>query len=195
MKYDYDVVIIGVGSGGMIAGEVAAKMGVKAALVERHRVGGDCLWTGCVPSKALLASAKAANTIRHAGDYGLPAVGAPDFETAGVWQRIRRIQQEIATGDDNPDKYQELGVDLLMGEATFEGDHQVRVGERVLSCRFALVCTGSRPAAHDYRRPGGHRVSDQRERFRAATSAAVADRDRGRADRNRDGAGDEPAGR
>lgn len=147
MKYDYDVAIIGVGSGGMIAGEVAAKMGVKAALVERHRVGGDCLWTGCVPSKALLASGKAAHTIRHADDYGLQAVGAPDFDTAGVWQRVRRIQQEIADGDDNPDKYKELGVDLLMGEASFDGEHKIRVGERVLSCRFALVCTGSRPAA------------------------------------------------
>ena len=131
----------------MIAGEVAAKMGVKAALVERHRVGGDCLWTGCVPSKALLASAKAAHTIRHAEGYGLQASDAPDFDTAGVWQRIRRIQQEIATGDDNPDKYKDLGVDLLMGEASFEGEHKVRVGERVLSCRFAVVCTGSRPAA------------------------------------------------
>ena len=147
MKYDYDVVIIGVGSGGMIAGEVAAKMGVKAALVERHRVGGDCLWTGCVPSKALLASARAAHTIRHADGYGLPAAGAPDFETAGVWQRIRRIQQEIAAGDDNPDKYKELGVDLFMGEASFEDEHKVRVGDRVLTTRFALVCTGSRPSA------------------------------------------------
>ena len=147
MNYDYDVVIIGVGSGGMIAGEVAAKMGVKAALVERHRVGGDCLWTGCVPSKAVLASAKAAHTIRHADGYGLPVVGAPDFDTAGVWQRLRRIQQEIAAGDDNPDKYKELGVGLLMGEASFEDEHKVRVGERVLTCRFALVCTGSRPAA------------------------------------------------
>jgi len=147
MKYDYDVVIIGVGSGGMIAGEVASKMGVKAALVERHRVGGDCLWTGCVPSKALLSSAKAAHTIRHAGGYGLATVGRPDFDTAGVWQRLRRIQQEIADTDDNSDKYKDLGVDLLLGEGAFEGEHKVRVGERVLSCRFALVCTGSRPAA------------------------------------------------
>jgi pyruvate/2-oxoglutarate dehydrogenase complex dihydrolipoamide dehydrogenase (E3) component len=146
MKYDYDVVIIGVGSGGMIAGEVAAKMGVKAALVERHRVGGDCLWTGCVPSKTLLASAKAAYTIRHADKYALSAQPEASFNTAGVWQRIKRIQQEIAATDDNPDKYRELGVDLVLGEASFEGEHKVRVGERMLTTRFALVCTGSRPA-------------------------------------------------
>jgi len=145
MKYDYDVVIIGVGSAGMIAGEVAAKMGVKAALVERHRVGGDCLWTGCVPSKALLASAKAAHTIRHADKYGL-SPAEPTVDSATVWQRVRRIQQEIAATDDNPDKYAELGVELLLGEASFEEEHRVRVGDRVVTTRYALVCTGSRPA-------------------------------------------------
>ncbi|TMB67258.1 MAG: pyridine nucleotide-disulfide oxidoreductase [Chloroflexi bacterium] len=146
MRYKYDVVIIGVGSAGMIAGEVAAKMGVKAAIVERHRIGGDCLWTGCVPSKALLASAKAAHTIRHADKYGLaPTEIQPD--TASVWRRIGAIQQDIANTDDNPDKYAELGVDLLWGDAGFEGEHRIRVGDRVLTAQFALVCTGSRPAA------------------------------------------------
>jgi len=146
VRYKYDVVIIGVGSAGMIAGEVAAKIGVKAALAERHRVGGDCLWTGCVPSKALLASAKAAHTMRHADKYGVvPADFEPD--TASVWRRIRDIQQQIAATDDNPDKYAELGVDLLWGDAAFDGEHRIRVGERVLTSQFALVCTGSRPAA------------------------------------------------
>jgi pyruvate/2-oxoglutarate dehydrogenase complex dihydrolipoamide dehydrogenase (E3) component len=145
MKYDYDVVIIGVGSAGMIAGEVAAKMGVKAALVERHRVGGDCLWTGCVPSKALLASAKAAHTIRHADKYGLVA-SDPQFDSAVIWHRIHAIQREIAETDDNPDKYKNLGVDLLWGDASFEGEHRIRVGDRVVTAQYALVCTGSRPA-------------------------------------------------
>jgi pyruvate/2-oxoglutarate dehydrogenase complex dihydrolipoamide dehydrogenase (E3) component len=146
MRYDYDVVIIGAGSGGMVAGEVAARMGVKAALIERHRVGGDCLWTGCVPSKALLASAKAAHTIRHADKYALPANPDLAFDTNAVWQRLRNIQQEIADTDDNPDKYQDIGVDLLMGEASFDGGHRLRVGGRVITTKYALVCTGSRPA-------------------------------------------------
>src|SRR5437870_13918946 len=115
----------------MIAGEVAAKMGVKAALAERHRVGGDCLWTGCVPSKALLASAKAAHNMRHADKYGLaPAEIEPG--TASVWSRIRDIQQEIVATDDNPDKYAELGVDLLWGDAAFGGGHRLGVGDRYL---------------------------------------------------------------
>lgn len=154
MKFDYDVVIIGVGSAGMVAGEVAARIGVKAALAERYRVGGDCLWTGCVPSKALLASAKAAHTVRHAGKYGLPSTDIA-IDSALVWQRLRRIQQEIAASDDNPDKYAELGVDLLWGEASFEGEHRLRIGDRAVTAKYALICTGSRPAA-----PSGEGLAD-----------------------------------
>src|SRR5256885_15035153 len=135
------------GSGGMVAAEFAAgTLGLHVAVVERGRVGGDCLWTGCVPSKALLASAKAAHTMRHADKYGLaPIEIEPD--SAPVWQRVREIQRDIANTDDDPDKYGGLGVDLLWGEASFESEHRIRVGERVLTSQYALVCTGSRPAA------------------------------------------------
>src|SRR5438552_115082 len=140
----------------MIAGEVAAKIGVKAALAERHRVGGDCLWTGCVPSKALLASAKAAHTMRHADKYGLaPAEIEPG--TASVWRRIRDIQQEIAATDDNQDKYAELrgeGVDVQLSaeliSAEREGGEKVvrgRVGgeDKLWSAEEVLVAAGRTP--------------------------------------------------
>jgi pyruvate/2-oxoglutarate dehydrogenase complex dihydrolipoamide dehydrogenase (E3) component len=103
MKYDYDLVVIGVGSAGMVAGELAPRIGVRTALVERRRVGGDCLWTGCVPSKALLASARAAYTISHAAAYGLTASLAR-AGTQAVWRRIREVQARIADTDDNPRK-------------------------------------------------------------------------------------------
>ncbi len=101
MKYQFDLAIIGGGSAGMLAGEAAPQMGLKAALIERARLGGDCLWTGCVPSKALLASAKAAHTIRHAGKYGLPPTDL-QLDTTKVWQRIREKQEVIASTDDSP---------------------------------------------------------------------------------------------
>jgi pyruvate/2-oxoglutarate dehydrogenase complex dihydrolipoamide dehydrogenase (E3) component len=145
MQYDYDVVIIGVGSAGMVAGEVAVKLGAKTALVERQRIGGDCLWTGCVPSKALLASAKAAYTMRHADAYGLRPTDAT-FETAPVWERIRAIQRDIAATDDNAEKYERVGADLITGQAEFTGEHRIRVGELEMTARYALVCTGSRAA-------------------------------------------------
>ncbi len=146
MNYEYDVTVIGAGSAGMVAAEVAARMGVRVTLIERGRVGGDCLWTGCVPSKALLASARTAQTIRTADVFGLPRYDV-DFDDAPVWQRIRRIQREIAQTDDSPDRFRDLGVDVIFAEAAFEGDHLVRVGDRLIQTKYALVCTGSRPTA------------------------------------------------
>ncbi|HYX43405.1 MAG TPA: FAD-dependent oxidoreductase, partial [Acidimicrobiales bacterium] len=104
----YDLVIVGMGSGGMVGAEFAATLGLRVVVVERGRVGGDCLWTGCVPSKALLASAKAAHTMRVADRYGLPSV-VPEIDTSLVWKRIRAVQQEVASTDDDPERYRAMG--------------------------------------------------------------------------------------
>ncbi|MFP5377713.1 MAG: dihydrolipoyl dehydrogenase family protein [Acidimicrobiia bacterium] len=141
----YDLVIVGMGSGGMVAAEFAASLGLRVAVAERGRVGGDCLWTGCVPSKALLASAKVAHHLRTAGRFGLPATEAA-IDTAGVWQRIRAVQERIAATDDSPDRFRALGVEIVAGSARLTGPHTVEVAGRELRSRFVLVCTGSRPA-------------------------------------------------
>jgi len=141
--YQFDVIIVGVGSAGMTAGETAPKMGVKCAMIERARVGGDCLWTGCVPSKALIASAKAAHTIRTASEFGLPATSA-EIDTAPVFDRLRRIQYEIAETDDNPQKYVDAGVEMIYGDARLIDGHTVAVGERRVTSEFILLATGSR---------------------------------------------------
>ena len=145
-EYAFDLVVIGVGSAGMTAGEVAPKMGIKTAMVERGRVGGDCLWTGCVPSKALIASANVAHGMRRAAEFGL-AASPPDIDTALVLDRVRRIQNEIASTDDNPQKYADAGVEMVYGQASLVDGHTVRVGERTLTTKFILIATGSRPAA------------------------------------------------
>ena len=145
MKYEFDLIVIGGGSAGLLAAQVAPRIGLNVALIERSRLGGDCLWTGCVPSKALLASAKAAHTIRNADKYGLPPVDI-QIDTAQVWQRIRRTQESIAATDDNPERYRKLGVEVIFGEATLADGHTVRAGERALTARYILICTGSRPA-------------------------------------------------
>lgn len=149
----YDLVIIGMGSGGMVGAEFAATIGLKVAVVERSRVGGDCLWTGCVPSKALIASAKVAHSLRTADAYGLPSVAA-DIDTSLVWKRIRAIQQEIGSSDDDPERFQAEGVEIVWGPARVVGPNTVRVmgagpdgGDREIETRYVLVCTGSRPAA------------------------------------------------
>lgn len=141
--YQFDVVVIGVGSAGMTAGEIAPKMGVKCAMIERARVGGDCLWTGCVPSKALIASAKTAHTMRTAGEFGLPAA-SPEIDTAPVFDRLHRIQHDIAETDDNPKKYVDAGVEMIYGDARLIDGHTVAVGDRRVTAEFILLATGSR---------------------------------------------------
>lgn len=147
MASRYDLVIIGMGSGGMVGAEFAATIGLRVAVIERGRIGGDCLWTGCVPSKALLASAKAAHTMRVADKYGLPSVDPIDIDTSLVWKRIRSIQQDLAATDDDPTRFEAMGIEIIPGQARIAGPNTVElVGQdRTLETRFILLCTGSRP--------------------------------------------------
>lgn len=145
----FDLVVIGMGSGGLTAAEFAAGLGLRVAAVERDRLGGDCLWTGCVPSKALLASAKVAHTMRTAHRVGITPV-EPTIDLPTVWRRARAVQAEIAATDDNPQRYRDLGVHLIVGEAMVTGPNEVVLhtpgqAPRVLTTRFILLCTGSRP--------------------------------------------------
>lgn len=139
---DYDLVIVGLGSGGIVAAEFAATLDIRVAAVEAARVGGDCLWTGCVPSKALLASAKAAHTIRHADRYGLRC-GEPKIDTGGVFARVRAIQDRLAATTDSPDRLRDLGIELRAGPARVTGAHKLAVGDETITTRFMLLCTGS----------------------------------------------------
>ncbi len=141
----FDLVVIGLGSGGLPAARFALEMGLRVAAVERDRVGGDCLWTGCVPSKALLASAKVAHHLRHADRWGLPPRDGA-FDTAAVWARVRAVQEAIATTDDSPEPLLGRGLVLHRGEPRLTGPREVTVGEHRLATRFVLLASGSRPA-------------------------------------------------
>ena len=140
----YDLIIVGMGSGGMVAAEFASTLDIKVAVVERDKVGGDCLWTGCVPSKALLASAKVAHHMRTADHYGIEAV-EPNVDSAKVFERIRSIQRRIADTDDNADRFRDMGLDIHFGPAQLAGPNEVSVNGSNLEGRYILLCTGSRP--------------------------------------------------
>ncbi|MDP9020824.1 MAG: FAD-dependent oxidoreductase [Actinomycetota bacterium] len=146
MAARYDLVIVGMGSAGMAAAEFAASLPLRVTVVERDRVGGECLWTGCVPSKALLASAKVAHTLRTADHWGLPAVDAP-IDTKPVFDRVRAVQHEIARTDDDPRRFEALGIEVVRGDARLVDPTTVAVGDRLLRTRFVLLCTGSSPVA------------------------------------------------
>lgn len=163
---DYDLTIIGGGSAGLVLAVAGAKLGKKTALIEKHRIGGDCLWTGCVPSKALLKVAKVANEIQHAEKYGFFREGevfnrAPDFQEAMAY--VRSTQQKIEEEHDNPERFREMGVDVIFGSGCFMSPQRFVVngavanrayrgrtadsGEtRTLTSKKFVISTGSRPA-------------------------------------------------
>ena len=148
----YDITIIGGGSAGLVLAVAGAKLGKKTVLVEKHRIGGDCLWTGCVPSKALLKAAKVANYVRNADKYGITTT-----ETVPEWQRVmeyvRSTQHVIEEEHDNPERFREMGVDVIFGNGHFESRDTFVVEDtengqtRTLKSKKFVISTGSRPLA------------------------------------------------
>lgn len=140
----YHLVVVGAGTAGLVAAAAAAGMGARVALVERRALGGDCLNLGCVPSKALLASARVAATLRSAAAFGVSTAGGPvDF--GEVMRRMRRLRAEISP-HDSAQRFRDLGVDVFFGDGTFVSGKQLDVDGRALTFSRALIATGSRAA-------------------------------------------------
>ncbi len=141
----YNLVVLGAGTAGLVAAAGAAGLGAKVALIERRLMGGDCLNTGCVPSKSLIRSSRVAADLRSAEELGFripPGAGA-DFPA--VMERMRRLRARISR-HDSARRFRELGVDVFLGEARFGGPDRVRVGEATLRFKRAVIATGARPA-------------------------------------------------
>ncbi|MGH9140921.1 MAG: mercuric reductase, partial [Vicinamibacterales bacterium] len=137
-------VVLGGGTAGLVTAMGAAGLGAQVALVERALLGGDCLNTGCVPSKALLRSARAAATARGAAGFGV-RVHAVEADFALVMQRLRERRADISS-NDSAARLRAAGVDLYFGDARFTGPSAIAVGERSVRFRRAVIATGGRPA-------------------------------------------------
>jgi hypothetical protein len=140
----YNLVVIGAGTGGLITAAVAAGLGARVALVERHLLGGDCLNVGCVPSKAVIRSARRVHEARSAGALGFgPAPGA-DVDFGAAMARMRAIRARISE-DDSARRYQhELGVDVFLGDGRFVARDAIEVGGARLRFKKAVIATGAR---------------------------------------------------
>lgn len=139
----YDLVIIGGGTAALIAAHGAAGVGARVALVEQHLVGGDCLWTGCIPSKALIVAAATVHTMRDAARHGIDPV-EPQVDLARVMATIRAAQHVIEP-HDSPERLREAGVDVYLGRGRFTAPGIIDVDGRPLRYRKALIATGSLP--------------------------------------------------
>lgn len=148
-RHAYDVLVLGGGAAGLTVASGAAQLGARTLLVEREgRLGGDCLHYGCVPSKALLATAHARHLLARAGDFGLPAVAAPPVDFAAVRRRIEAVVAGIQE-HDSPERFQRLGADVRFGEARFVGDHEIALDGRRIDADRIVIATGSRAAVPD----------------------------------------------
>jgi pyruvate/2-oxoglutarate dehydrogenase complex dihydrolipoamide dehydrogenase (E3) component len=144
MTEKFDIVVIGGGTAGLVTASVAARLGRKVAMIEREALGGDCLWTGCVPTKALVASAKLAHQMRHAGAYGLEPV-TPRVTPKSVMDSMRE-QRRIISRHDDPGKFRNLGIDVIEGAARLTSANEVEVGSRRLVAKDIVIATGARTA-------------------------------------------------
>jgi pyruvate/2-oxoglutarate dehydrogenase complex dihydrolipoamide dehydrogenase (E3) component len=147
-RFDRNLVVIGAGSAGLVSAYIASAVKAKVTLVEKHRMGGDCLNTGCVPSKALIRSARLLSHMRRAREFG---VDTPDitFDFARVMERVQRVIEHIEP-HDSTSRYEALGVECLSGVATLRSPWSVEVRlasdeTRVLTTRRVIIAAGARP--------------------------------------------------
>ncbi|MGB3532609.1 MAG: FAD-dependent oxidoreductase [Microcoleaceae cyanobacterium] len=144
MAIEYDIVIIGGGSGGLVVASAAAQLKAKVALVERDRLGGDCLWYGCVPSKSLIHASRVAYEVKNASRFGIHT-NPPDIEFAKAIGHVQKVIKTIEP-HDSPERFRGLGVEVIFGDGKFIDGDTFEVNDRQLKARAFVVSTGSRPA-------------------------------------------------
>ncbi len=144
MKYNYHIIIIGGGSAGLVAASGASSMGAKVALIEKDKMGGDCLNAGCVPSKAFLRAAHLASEINGSKEFGLSA-SLKEVNISAVMKRVSRVVETIAP-HDSVERFTSLGVEVIHGRGVLADNHTVRVNDRIITGKYIIIATGSGPA-------------------------------------------------
>ena len=139
-----DLCIIGAGSGGLSVAAGASQMGAKTVLIEKGKMGGDCLNYGCVPSKALLAAGHAAEAVRHAGRFGVVAP-VLEIDAEKVFKHVHDVIAAIAP-NDSVERFEALGVTVLQGAGQFVGPGEVKVGDKTVKAKRFIISTGSSAA-------------------------------------------------
>ncbi len=143
MAVEYDIVIIGGGSGGLVVASAAAQLNAKVALVEKDRLGGDCLWFGCVPSKSLLHASRVAHEVKNSSRFGIYTT-PPDIQFSEATGHVQQVISNIQP-NDSPERFESLGVEVIFGEGQFKDEKTFSVNGRDLKARAFVVSTGSRP--------------------------------------------------
>ncbi|MGB0867383.1 MAG: FAD-dependent oxidoreductase, partial [Granulosicoccaceae bacterium] len=141
--FDRNIIVIGAGSGGLVAAYIAAAVKAKVTLVEKHQMGGDCLNTGCVPSKALIRSAKFVSHVQRHKEFGMSGASV-ETDFAATMERVQRVVADIAP-HDSVERFTGLGVECIQGEAIMISPWEVKIGEQTLTARTIVLATGAEP--------------------------------------------------
>lgn len=147
MKYDYDLAVIGGGAAGLTAAGIGANFGARTIMIESGRLGGDCTWHGCVPSKTLLHAAKVAETMKQAKKFGAD-IGSATLDFSQVMQHVRNVRQAVYEEADHPDHFRAMNIDVEFGTASFVDKHTLEItkteNRQTISSRYLIIATGSR---------------------------------------------------
>jgi len=148
VKFNYDLIVIGGGSAGLTSAGIGASFGAKTAMIEGHRLGGDCTWTGCVPSKAILHVAKLINDSRKAGEFTFEKdVSKVNFKK--VIEYIHRTREEIYHDADRPEIYEDMGIDVIQGYGSFRDSHTIEIKKNdgsssIITGKKIIIAAGSK---------------------------------------------------
>ncbi|MEJ2536670.1 MAG: FAD-dependent oxidoreductase [Calditrichia bacterium] len=131
-KFDYDLIVIGGGSAGISSAILGMKLGKKVALVEKNRIGGDCTWYGCVPSKALIKVSEVAHKTTHLYDYGLRLNAPVKPDTSQVMNHVRSIREQVYQ-EETPEVFEKMGIAVFIGPPEFLDAYRLKIGDKSIS--------------------------------------------------------------
>jgi dihydrolipoamide dehydrogenase len=143
-RFDYNVAVIGAGSGGLVSSYIAAAVKAKTLLIEKHKMGGDCLNTGCVPSKAFIKSAKVLHQTKRAEEWGINSANV-DFDFKNIMERVQNVIKKVEP-HDSVERYTNLGVDIKLGSAMITSPYDIQVGDESVTAKNIIIATGASPS-------------------------------------------------
>ena len=142
-KFDYNIIVIGGGSAGLVSAYIASATKAKVALIEKNKMGGDCLNTGCIPSKALIRSSKIISYIKRHSEFGIKSATF-EFNFSEVMERVQAIIKKVEP-HDSAERYTSLGVNCFSGQATVLSPHEIEINGTILTTKNIIIATGARP--------------------------------------------------
>jgi len=142
-SYDYNMISIGAGAGGLVTSYIGAAVNAKVALIEKHKMGGDCLNTGCVPSKALIKSAKVIHLAKKSKSYGIEKIDIT-YDFSKIMERVQNVIAKVEP-HDSVERYTDLGVDCIQGNAKIISPWEVEVNGKILTAKNITIATGAGP--------------------------------------------------